>query len=453
MTGSFQAVRQLFERALDVAAHERDAWLRDAAGGDEELIGEVRRLLDFDAGAAPVLDSSPIVPAFEPEAGAGWLGRRIGSFRLACVLGRGGMGTVFEAEQERPHRRVALKVMRHGLGGDKARVRFEYEAEILARLQHPAIAQVYEAATFDEGGTSQPYFAMELIDGAQPLDAFVRDGRLDCGATLRIFETICDAVHHGHQRGVVHRDLKPANVLIDKTGHPKLIDFGIARAGGSEWQATLSSDSDNVIGTLAYMAPEQLDLGGAAIDTRVDVYALGVMLFQTLTGRLPLDLGGLPLGQATDVIRHQEPPRISTLPASARLPEDLDWIVAKAMAKEPDERYASAQALAEDLHRLSTGEAVLAGPPSTTYRVRKFVRRNRVAVVATAAVALALIAGTIATSIGWRRALDAEALAETRREQAVAAGELAETRRRQAEETGDEMWQVAQLQFQLLASA
>lgn len=439
MTSSFHAVRQLFERALDIAAGERDAWLRAQAGDDEALLTEVSRLLEIDGNSATLLDHGPAVPALEPEAGSSWLGRTIGSFKLMAVLGRGGMGTVFEAEQERPHRRVALKVMRHGLGADSARARFEYEAEILARLQHPGIAQVYEAATFDDDGTEQPYFAMELIEGAQPLDDYAHGLELSEPAMLRLFGRVCEAVHHGHQRGVVHRDLKPANVLVDSTGQPKLIDYGIARAGGTEWQATLSSESDSVVGTLAYMAPEQLDHGGAAIDTRVDVYALGVILYQLLTRKLPIELKGLPLGKATDVIRNQEPPRVSLAMRPSLLTADLDWIVKKAMAKDPDQRYASAAALREDIERLLCGEPVLAGPPSATYRLRKFVRRNRVAVIAGAMVALALIGGTIATSIGWRRALAAEALAETRRQE--------------AQDTADEMWQVAQLQFQLLGSA
>ncbi|MCA8949384.1 MAG: serine/threonine protein kinase [Planctomycetes bacterium] len=439
MAHDFRAVRELFERALDVAPAARDAWLREAANDDGELAAEVERLLELDAAAAPAIDAPPSVPTLLADPGAQWLGREIGSFRLMAVLGRGGMGTVFEAEQQRPHRRVALKVMRHSIGGDKARARFEYEAEILARLQHPGIAQVYEAATFEVDGVPQPYFAMELIDGGRPLDDYVRERGLDCEAVLRLVELICDAVHHGHQRGVVHRDLKPQNVLVDAVGQPKLIDFGIARAGGTGWQATLSSESNDVVGTLAYMAPEQLDQGGAAIDTRVDVYALGVILFQLLAGRLPLELAELPLGRATDVIRNQEPPRLSLAADGRELPPDLDWILARALAKDPDRRYASAQALREELERLRRGEPVLAGPPSAAYRLRKFVRRNAIAVFAGAAIVLALIGGTIATSIGWQRA--------------VAAETLAEARRKEAERNSMEMWQVANMQFELLGSA
>ncbi len=444
MAHSFQAIRDLFERALDVAPDERSDWLRETTGGDADLIAEVDKLLRIDADGSSVLDTPPAVPDIADlpaDAGAQWLGRTIGSFRLAAVLGRGGMGTVFEAEQERPRRRVALKVMRQAIGDEKARVRFEYEAEILARLQHPGIAQVYEAATFEADGVPQPYFAMELIDGGRPLDDDVSDRQLDVTAIIELVERVCDAVHHGHQRGVVHRDLKPANVLVDRAGQPKLIDFGIARAGGTDWQATLSSESDNVVGTLAYMAPEQLDQGGAAIDTRVDVYALGVILYQLLTGRLPLELDGLPLGRATDVIRTQVPLRVSLVPSPVGrdLPVDLDWILAKALSKSPDERYASAQALREELRRLRRGEPVEAGPPSAAYLLRKFIARNRVAVTAAVAVLLALIGGTIATSVGWRRALDAEALAEDRRQE--------------AEQNANEMWQVAQMQFQLLGGA
>jgi len=447
----FQVVRQLFEAALDLPAEQRPAWLHTAAHGDAALIAEVERLLALDTATSPVLDRALTPPSLPAPFGERLIGARIGSFRILRVLGSGGMGTVFEAEQDKPHRLVALKVMRHGFHGPRARTRFEYEAEILARLQHPGIAQVYEAATFDDGGTPQPYFAMERIEGAQPLDNFVQQHRLDPLATIVLFEKVCEAVHYGHQRGVVHRDLKPANVLVEPGGQPKLIDFGIARAEGPTFEATLTSESGS--GTLAYMSPEQFEQGGAATDIRVDVYALGVILFQLLTGRLPLELTELPLGAATDAIRHREPPRLSQCAAARNLPPDLDWIVQKAMAKDPELRFASAQALLDDLRRLRAGEPVLAGPPSTTYRLRKFVRRNRIAVGGAAAVVVALIAGTIATTVGWSRAVAAEELAEGRRGIAVAAEALAEARRVEAQQIAENLWQVTHLQADLLGSA
>jgi tetratricopeptide (TPR) repeat protein len=436
---SFQIVRRLFEAALDLPAAQRSAWLVAECGADAELLAEVQRLLELDAAAAPVLDRGPgALPALA-SLGERLLGQSIGSLRILRVLGSGGMGTVYEAEQARPQRRVALKVMRHGFGGPRARARFEYEAEILARLQHPGIAQVYEAGVFADGGAQQPYFAMELIPGARPLDTFSRERGDEPGAVLELFGKVCEAVHHGHQRGVVHRDLKPANVLVDGEGQPKLIDFGIARAEGASWQNTMTNESGSVLGTLAYMSPEQLDAGGAANDTRVDVYALGVMLFQLLAGRLPLELGDLPLGAATDAIRHREPPRLSQCSQGRALPADLDWIVQKAMAKDPERRYASAQALLEDLQRLQRGEPVLAGPPSATYRLRKFVRRNRLAVGAAGSALVALLLGTVGTTIGWQHARAAETLAEGRR--------------RQAEQLAEDLWQVTQLQSEILGSA
>jgi eukaryotic-like serine/threonine-protein kinase len=441
---SFQVVRRLFEAALDLPAEQQRAWLQAESGGDAELLAEVWRMLELDAKAAPVLDRGPSALPVLASLGERLIGVNIGSLRILRVLGSGGMGTVYEAEQSRPQRRVALKVMRHGFGGPRARARFEYEAEILARLQHPGIAQVYEAGVFADGSAQQPYFAMELIDGARPLDAFARELGDDVAEALALFGKVCEAVHHGHQRGVVHRDLKPANILVDGNGQPKLIDFGIARAEGASWHATLTNESGSVLGTLAYMSPEQLDAGGAANDTRVDVYALGVILFQLLAGRLPLELGELPLGAATDAIRHREPPRLSQCKDRRALPADLgwadlDWIVQKAMAKDPERRYASAQALLEDLQRLQRGEPVLAGPPSAAYRLRKFVRRNRIAVAAAGAALLALLLGTIATAIGWQHALAAETLAEGRREE--------------AQQLADDLWQVTQLQSEILGSA
>ncbi len=439
MLPSFQEVRRVFEAALDVPANERPAWLQEATAGNAELLAAVQGLLLHDVAASPVLDREgpPLASLRSPDERL--LGTRIGCFQILRVLGSGGMGTVFEAEQDRPHRKVALKVMRHAFGGGTARVRFEYEAEILARLQHPGIAQVYEAATFEEGGVEQPFFAMELIAEARPIDTFAQQQHLSAPAILALVEQVCDAVHHGHQRGVIHRDLKPANILVDATGQPKLIDFGIARATHTDWHHTLATTSGSVVGTLAYMSPEQLDRSAATADTRIDVYALGVILFQLLTGRLPHELDNLPLGVATDRIRTQEPPRASTLAPTRGIPHDADCILQKAMAKDPDQRYSSAQALGDDLRRLRRGEPVLAGPPSTTYRLRKFVRRNRIVVAAATATLLALVVGTIATTLGWTRAVDAENLAEGRR--------LA------AERIAAELWQVTELQSEILGSA
>ena len=437
MPPPFSIVRQLFETALDLPAAERSSWLAAVTAGDQELQREVEHLLEIDGRDAPVLDLVPGQGASPP--GEGLAGASVGPFRLLRVIGSGGMGTVYEAEQDRPQRRVALKIMRNGLGGPRARARFDYEAEILARLQHPGIAQVHAAGVFDLAGVEQPYFAMELIADAMPIDEFVQQRQLPAATVLQLFEQVCAAVHHGHQRGVVHRDLKPANVLVSGSGQPKLIDFGIARAEGAAFAATLTSESGMVLGTLAYMSPEQLDAGGAANDTRIDVYALGVILFQLLARRLPIEVADLPLGLATDAIRRQEPPRLSRCAVGLPLPVDLDWIVAKAITKDPDRRYASAQALADDLQRLRRGEAVLAGPPNASYRFRKFVARNRAGVAAAATALLALAGGAVAAALGWQRAVAAEAIAEGRRSE--------------AERLADDLRQVTLLQAEILGSA
>ncbi len=388
----------LLMQALDREGAERTEFLARACAGDEQLRGRVREL------AAALTRSSTFLerPVFEsrairPAARAPVAPVSIRGYRILRVLGVGGMATVYEAEQDHPRRSVALKVMRNGLGETSAVHRFRFETEVLARLQHPAIAQIYEAGTYDDGhGRSMPFFAMEHVANASTLTEFVRARGLALSERLRLFIDVCDAVQHGHQHGVIHRDLKPGNILVDAAGRPKVIDFGVARSSDAE-QAWITRDSDlgSLVGTLHYMSPEQCT-ANATIDVRTDVYSLGVVLYELIAGRVPHDLSRTPLVEAVRVIT-QDPPR----PIAAHAPEargDLSAIVGMALEKEPRRRYASVGALAADVRRFLSDQPIDARPATTLYQLRKFARRNRAVVIGTAAVFCSLLAGIVSTT-------------------------------------------------------
>jgi tetratricopeptide (TPR) repeat protein/tRNA A-37 threonylcarbamoyl transferase component Bud32 len=345
---------------------------------------------------------------------------RIGRYTLIGKLGEGGMGIVWEARQESPQRSVALKVVRGGTLGDEAAARlFQREAETLARLDHPNIAAVYEAGTTDDG---QHYFAMELVRGVT-LDRWLRQrpgldtpGELE--ARLRIFGSICEAVQYAHQKGVIHRDLKPGNIVATQAesgsaSRPgsgalplvKVLDFGLARITDEDLgAASLQTEVGVIKGTLAYMSPEQARGDPAAIDTRCDVYALGVLLYQLLSGRLPLDLSGLSVMESLRRVTDQDPvPLQRAWPASTRLDPDLITIVHKALAKQPGERYSSAAALAEDVVRFLTSQPILARPPSTLYQLRKLIARRKAPFAAAGVALVLLVAFGVAMSVLYAR--------------------------------------------------
>ena len=291
---------------------------------------------------------------------------RIGQYALRRVIASGGMGTVYEARQDNPRRPVAIKVMRRGVTSESALRRFQFEAQLLARLHHPAIAQVHEAGTYDDGTGAGPFFAMEYIPNAKPLPYYANDRKLTLRERLDLFARFCDGVHHGHQKGIVHRDLKPDNLLVDSHGQPKIIDFGVARATDSD--LALTSAQTNVgqlVGTLQFMSPEQVDADPNDIDIRSDVYSLGVVLYQLLTNELPYDISGRPALETARLIRDEEPRPITGIDRS--LPADVATIVHKSLEKDRERRYQSAASLAGDLRRFLQGEAIIARPPSVTY--------------------------------------------------------------------------------------
>jgi non-specific serine/threonine protein kinase/serine/threonine-protein kinase len=396
----FQRVSQLFEEARALPRDERGAFVARACGDDRVLREEVAALLaqhDRDDGA---LDQ-PIAAADDAmrRVAAGTVGdtpERIGGYRVVRRLGAGGMGVVWLAEQEHPRREVALKVIRPGLAGRDLLRRFELEATVLGRLAHPGIARIYEAGVHDDGSGARPFFAMEHVDGAPLLD-HVKEHAPGVRARLELFEKICDAVQHAHQKGVIHRDLKPGNILV-ADGQPKVLDFGVARATDADLQATtLGTDVGQLVGTLPYMSPEQIEGRTDRLDTRSDVYALGVILYELLADRLPHDLTDVTIARAARIVSEETPVPLGSIDRAYR--GDLSTIVAKALEKDADRRYPSASALAGDVRRHLDHVPIVARPATTMYQLRKFARRNKGLVAGIAAAFVALAAG--ATAATW----------------------------------------------------
>lgn len=410
----------ILQAALEIPGlPERIAYLDGACGGDEALREEIESLID-----AHFADESFMTAAADPL----WLetsnereGDMIGRYKLIRQIGEGGFGTVFLAEQNQPvKRQVALKVIKPGMDSREIIARFEAERQALAMMDHPHIARVHDAGT-TEGG--RPYFVMELVEGV-PITKYCADSNLDTSQRVELFTDVCAAVQHAHQKGIIHRDLKPSNILVSlQDGGPvvKVIDFGIAKAIGTELtDKTIFTQLGRMIGTPQYMSPEQAEPGALAVDTRSDIYSLGVILYELLTGTTPL--GADQLRAATHagmlrLIREASPPKPSSRLAESpdrhgvaprSLRGDLDWIVLKALEKDPARRYESAGALSEDLIRFLQHKPVEARPPSMTYLMRRFTRRHRGPVFASTALLLALLLGATGTSIGMKRALDAK---------------------------------------------
>ncbi|MCW1884271.1 protein kinase [Luteolibacter flavescens] len=416
----------ILQNALELPGpEERALYLADVCRGDGDVLKEVESLV-----AAHLADESFMMPSAHPlwdDARTEREGDTIGPFKLLRQLGEGGFGTVYLAEQSSPVRRqVALKLIKPGMDSREIISRFEAERQALAMMDHPHIAKVYDAGTTAGG---RPYFVMELVEGV-PITDFRTKANLGIAATLGLFADVCAAVQHAHQKGIIHRDLKPANLLVSvHDGEPvvKVIDFGIAKAIGTEASGiTLHTQMGRMIGTPQYMSPEQAELHPLAVDTRSDIYSLGVVLHELLTGTTPLDperLRGVPYGEIRRLIHEVIPPkpstRLSGFPAASNadgraaissraLRGDLDWIVLKALEKDPERRYESAGAFAEDLLRYLQHKPVEARPPSVAYLMQRFARRHRGPVVAGTALLAALMLGAAGTSIGMKRALDAK---------------------------------------------
>jgi serine/threonine protein kinase/WD40 repeat protein len=468
--------KEVFLAAADLPAEERVAYLDRACSDDTTLRGRVEALLRAhdEPGSFPAANLGRLVATLDSRAGAAadpgktsalenseeTLGANIGPYKLLQRLGEGGMGAVYMAEQTQPVRRmVALKIIREGLDSRQIVARFEAERQALALMDHPNIARVLDAGTTASG---RPFFAMELVKGI-PITRFCDEQHLSPRERLKLFISVCQAVQHAHQKGIIHRDLKPSNVLValyDDRPVPKVIDFGVAKATSQKLtDRTMFTEFGSVVGTLEYMSPEQAKLNALDVDTRSDIYALGVLIYELLTGTTPLErkrLKDSALDELLRVIREEEPPLPSTrltqvreqLPSvaaqrqtePARLAKlirgDLDWIVMKALEKDRSRRYETASDLAQDIERYLNQQPVEACPPSTSYRVRKFLRRNRGPVLAGALLLLALLGGIAGTSWGLIAASQALTSEQEQRNIAERAAQEKEKARNAAEIIG-----------------
>lgn len=481
----FEKAMKLFEEVRGLPRSEHEAFLKKACGGDEELLKEVESLLEHDS------TGNRIQEMLEPGAGGALLAgietqsfdvsppsdletlTEVGDYTVIRKIGQGGMGLVFEAEQQNPQRRVAIKVVRLGLLSPELVRRFEHETHVLGQLHHPGIVHIYDAGLTELGVQRVPFFVMELVDG-QPLDRFVEASGLGVREKLELVARVCDAVQHAHQKGIIHRDLKPGNIMVvvgaggeadssvqdsedgnvdcgknverrptrtssscslgSAIGQPKILDFGIARATDADLQTlTLQTHTGQLIGTLSYMSPEQVAGDSHELDTRCDVYAIGVILYELLSGRLPHDLRNVPIPEAARIIRDEDPESLSSIDLSLR--GDLDIVVAKAMEKDRDRRYASVAELAADLRRIIHDEPIEARAASTWYQLSKFARRNRGLVAGVVVAFLAITIGLAAATYGlWlatekrNQAIEAKELADDRLKDTTAAKELADLR-------------------------
>jgi hypothetical protein len=433
-----QQEESLFETArLLTNPAARQAFLDQACGGQPELRSGVESLLAAEADAnqffrtplttpdelarlltANPADTNPPPKPDKAPTGLEGLGSRIGNYKLLQKIGEGGCGVVYMAEQEKPiRRRVALKVIKLGMDTKSVIARFEAERQALALMDHPNIASVLDASATETG---RPYFVMELVRGIKITD-YCDQNHVDTRQRLKLFTQICSAIQHAHQKGIIHRDIKPSNILVtlhDGVPVPKVIDFGIAKAIEVRLtDKTLFTAYEQMIGTPAYMSPEQAEMSGLDVDTRSDIYSLGVLLYELLTGRTPFDPKKLMqhgVEAMRRTLRECEPQRPSTMVTTLQgeeltamtnhhgteLPKlistlrgDLDWIVMKALEKDRKRRYETANGLAMDIERYLHNEPVVARPPSQLYRFQKLVRRNQVIFAATGAVALVLVIG------------------------------------------------------------
>ncbi len=442
----WQQLRDHFEALYRLPPDERHAYIERTVPDDPELRAELFALLDAEGEAGTFLaDSLAKVPPGDRPRHYGVeapIGSMMGAYRLLEVIGEGGFGVVYLAEQERPiHRKVAIKVIRAGMDTKRVIERFEAERQALALMDHQNIAKVFDAGETVDG---RPYFVMEHFPGI-PITDYCDQERLGLRERLELFLLLCGAVQHAHQRGIIHRDLKPSNILVAKTDDravAKVIDFGVAKATASPLvEGALETVEGMVIGTIGYMSPEQTALDGSRIDTRSDIYSLGVLLYELLVGEPPFDWKRLQNAAGIEMLRmvREEDPvilsaRIGSMRDSAvqvaafrntdvrslrrHLRGDLDWITKRALEKDPNRRYASASELAVDIRRHLMDEPVSAGPPSRSYRLRKFVRRNRAGVIAGTAALMALIGGGIAATIGFERASASERAARREAETA-----------------------------------
>lgn len=426
MDSSKQDISELYWRAIKLDdKSQRGAFLDEVCGADHKLRAELERLTEATSEVENFLERPLEFESTELFTSVEQKGDWVGSYRPLERLGEGGMGVVYLAEQRTPiRRRVALKIIKPGMDSEQVLARFENERHALAMMDHPNIARALDAGTTE---TARPYFVMELVEGP-PITQYCDEQRFTVPQRLNLFRDVCLAVQHAHQKGIIHRDIKPSNVLVAEVdGKPivKVIDFGVAKAVSQKLtDETFHTTLQQVVGTPMYMSPEQASRQGLDIDTRSDIYSLGVMLFELITGCTPFEKESLlkaELEEVRRIIREQEPPKPSssvtllstrrkeigfnrstdTIKLAASLKGEIDWIVMRAMEKEPGRRYQHVSGLAEDIDSVLRDEPVKARPPSASYQLQKFVRRNRSLVAASFAVAVALLLGFVGTMVGF----------------------------------------------------
>ncbi|MDP6891028.1 MAG: serine/threonine-protein kinase, partial [Phycisphaerales bacterium] len=398
MTPDWHRIQDLFHRASELEADAQEAFLLGECGDDDTLLSEVRSLLSAmeprDSGAS----TTPMPQAKPPP--DPMLGSTVERYTIKRVIGSGGMGIVYEAVQKSPRRTIALKMMKRGVTSKSALRRFEYEAQTLGRLRHEGIAQIFEAGTWDDGSGGRPWFAMEYLPGAKSITQYCDAKKLGTRERLVLFQKVNAAVQHGHQKGIIHRDLKPGNILVTSSGVPKVIDFGVARSTDSDLAVTtLQTDVGALIGTLQYMSPEQCDADPNDIDTRSDVYALGVVLYELLCGQPPYNVKRIAIHEAARIIKEEDPTKPSSI--DKRLRGDIETITLKALEKDRDRRYQSTIAMEEDIARYLDGEPIAAKAPSAWDFMKRFGKRHKATATAIVAVVVVLVGAGAVSAVMW----------------------------------------------------
>jgi non-specific serine/threonine protein kinase/serine/threonine-protein kinase len=440
---------------LQISPEERLAYVAQVCAFDAVLLAEVQSLLTFaddgqdslnddaimrgrgrlesllsDSALSETGETPSVADRFHRFSAANGLPAvpNIPGYEIDHVIASGGMGTVYAAHQTRPRRTVAIKVMRPGVASPAGLRRFEHEAQVLAHLRHPGIAQVYEADTFTSDGVELPYFVMEHIPDALTLTEYAERNRLGIIERLELFAQVCDAIHHGHQKGIIHRDIKPSNVLVDANGCAKVIDFGVARSTDADLTVTtIQTEAGQLIGTLQYMSPEQVSMESHDIDTRSDVYALGVVAYELQCSKLPYDLRGRAIHEASRIIREQTPTRPGVL--DPRLRGDVETIIMKSLEKDRDRRYASVAEMHQDVLRCLHGELINARPPSLIYQLRALARRHRGLAYGVLTALTALVVSSIVVTVLYLQTSSALNAESEQRREAIDARDEAEAQR------------------------
>jgi eukaryotic-like serine/threonine-protein kinase len=463
---------EIFEGASELTGDKRAEYVAEKCGHDADLRKRIEDMLEVHpaaseffkthGGLSPVLAEASLLPSIEKS------GDQIGRYKLLQQIGEGGMGRVYMAEQDKPVQRpVALKIIKFGMDTRQVVARFEAERQALAMMNHPHIAKVFDAGATDSG---RPYFVMELVRGI-PITEYCDKNLLPTRQRLDLFILVCQAVQHAHQKGVIHRDLKPSNILVtlnDGVPWPMVIDFGIAKATNQRLtEKTLFTDFAQMIGTPAYMSPEQAEMSKLDVDTRTDIYALGVLLYELLTGAPPFstrELLSLGYREMQRTIAEKEPLRLSTrlscmaneertVVAKNRSVEasalaglfrgDLDWIAMKCLEKDRTRRYETSNGLASDIQRFLADEPVVACPPSAGYRLRKFVRRNKGPVLASGFVVLTLVIGIVGTTLGLIEAHRQRLVVERQRDELAERNRALQVANEHKNLLSGEVWKVA----------